>query len=1426
MKRIKGVIVLVNKFIKKVAHDRFKAKVEPEAVYSRRFRLEESFQKIRESSCDVSPLLFITGLRGVGKSTFLKACVRDTLSKLSLGRYVYIEFDGSNEHCWKKQDVLCAMAGVEKCAISSDEGALRVECGSKWKRNKDNHLVRECNRGVFGRWLRRAAISALSSVLVLISLVAAVRITRIFLDWSISGLIQYIPEKYSNSKALVDFLEANFYDYDAILSGSFQGWSELEALGFLWFNLIKHAVFIASIVFGVLIYIEKTTSSWVGFSGEDSKLDRVILEKFFNIVASKKYKPWIIINLGDVGVGYPMSNYEKRSGLRSFLSTLAFVVNSKYSSKIKLVFMSKSYPLIEEISGDQVLESGVNFLRVDLLDRLDTAAYIGDWLSRKALGDGHLVEAGFIDDPISQVDDFELLEALRGYYPEQLEWILERNFPKSYEDSGNFQVHKFLKDVSLAKVSGFKHYLDTEYSDDIVKFIYISTLFPEYYFSRINRNREFVFSSVVDSEWRDLFADVNVMSEDVAGGIQSSVRYALGRIDGKAMYSSVSIVEYLKKDFSDVFYFDGFERQYIFKLNGGNRWSSLGFILFSCGILCGVQAETSSSLGSDYLRVCEDGVFSLEEWIVVVQIVANGISEFKGTSDFDVTVVKVVEVILSGVCSKKNFQSYADVLEVGGQKYLDNLCEILHYAFSGERTSRMVGESRAAALSISVLLGGAANQAIRQYYSSCGDVVLGVFSVVQDFVCGVYQGKESNVDGDGENHADNGKVAAFSAIDGRERHYRQLLNLYEARYEVDDRIDLRRRFEEECYLFTKEGVPEGLNRDNDLEVYGYFSLLRKCANSLASNIFKGYSRSGELDDVELFAVYEKSKRFIVLYRDVVELAVTEAAESERATLYKMLYFVGAALWSGQVLETSLGDEVYRRHKIFMADISSSVFSFSQEAQVLQDLRSPILGHFKEDNLKRLQSVEFLPILDLVLTKEDFFREVDALDFDESLLGMFDRFFDQGNYSRFLFEEEGLSSRLQMMRSEGVLDSDISRLADYVCSAFCYICGERKEESGREGANGIALFCRKYYYKLYAIYHDCLNDIPIAKHRLNVQAFIFSVGGYCFSKEEKETIFRQWADSFFAMYSTYCLGSADARVAPREKGWLSEELVSRFVGSNNFSLSYMVDTIFDVIESFPLVGDSVGSYFVGHCLRYGPKGIELEAKGLDGAVFISEMLQPSRVYNKYSGSRAHSFSKEAVLSEYAERTMDYENSFSLYQDEISGTRLLFVRIKDVDGSINASARGLEYIARALQVFMPYGAPGVDERRKMFWEGKVWSGASNSACAISLPRQLKSVYLSCGGIYTQIVKELLCLHRIVISSSYPKPEDREKEIRSFVNDWFSDLEVFIDTEDGVVHITNHFSANLDCRKMRTFLSIFRKVYDEKIVLDYFDEESLNW
>ncbi|MGS0825376.1 hypothetical protein ACVBIO_06155 [Shewanella sp. 0m-8] len=170
-----------------------------------------------------------------------------------------------------------------------------------------------------------------------------------------------------------------------------------------------------------------------------------------------------------------------------------------------------------------------------------------------------------------------------------------------------------------------------------------------------------------------------------------------------------------------------------------------------------------------------------------------------------------------------------------------------------------------------------------------------------------------------------------------------------------------------------------------------------------------------------------------------------------------------------------------------------------------------------------------------------------------------------------------------------------------------------------------------------------------------------------------------------------------------------------------------------------------------------------------------------------------------------------------------------------GSPTGTLRGPDYVSAVLQLFFPianswngigtsYSTQAKDGRVKREWIGNLWAGGSNSWVVIRVTNLNMTYMLANKGVFTKSLEFVTGIRRLTLfeKSSYSKEIASNQEIKHFVNNAKEKFVINYGLNDEV--ILTHTELVHDDRENRTFISMFRKIFDNPVSIYGWDNNAL--
>ncbi len=147
-------------------------------------------------------------------------------------------------------------------------------------------------------------------------------------------------------------------------------------------------------------------------------------------------------------------------------------------------------------------------------------------------------------------------------------------------------------------------------------------------------------------------------------------------------------------------------------------------------------------------------------------------------------------------------------------------------------------------------------------------------------------------------------------------------------------------------------------------------------------------------------------------------------------------------------------------------------------------------------------------------------------------------------------------------------------------------------------------------------------------------------------------------------------------------------------------------------------------------------------------------------------------------------------------------------------IRGTAKGSEYVARALHLFAPRHENLSEAIKAAKNDEDMWLGGSNSIAVMRLDSAQKTAMVAGKGLITEELTDMLGLHRIILfeqaSGIMNEAEGMRWEMHSFLENGFKDYRL-LETDTGEIIFIKHANQDgHDHRKNRTMVSFFQKIF----------------
>lgn len=441
-----------------------------------------------------------------------------------------------------------------------------------------------------------------------------------------------------------------------------------------------------------------------------------------------------------------------------------------------------------------------------------------------------------------------------------------------------------------------------------------------------------------------------------------------------------------------------------------------------------------------------------------------------------------------------------------------------------------------------------------------------------------------------------------------------------------------------------------------------------------------------------------------------------------------------------------------------------------------------------------------------------------------------------------------------------------KIVKVVFSCFSAICDSKN----------INNLTRKNFYSnhVYPIYQDIIkiNGLPLVfRHTLNTIMFIASLDTHSFSVEVKEKISFLWAETILQSFDDlkrnknermkewYIKNNSDDEGSSNnkfdtgkkerlnlDKNYRYYRAAKAFSAINYTNSADVTESVLELLSTFNTQENisqlTQGDYFVATIIGLSDQNVVLEATNCEKGNYDFEYIKmdknliPTAIYNTIKHSLGVVAAYENNVSqEYYSGSMRKEDAFKLNDRSYIGKKLLVTKVeREEHKTIFVTAKGPTFVSYLTQLFMPfkYKWELVNPRRSLpknselsgngiyTWSGDLWVGASNSLIVVRVEDTLNSAYLAGNGNWPVFMNNILNIRRFMLFAQHP---DKEATIRSFLKMFFDGLAFKYDRDSRELKIYPSKSQEEDARKIRTFTSIYRKVFSEEIEVDGVEEKS---
>lgn len=263
------------------------------------------------------------------------------------------------------------------------------------------------------------------------------------------------------------------------------------------------------------------------------------------------------------------------------------------------------------------------------------------------------------------------------------------------------------------------------------------------------------------------------------------------------------------------------------------------------------------------------------------------------------------------------------------------------------------------------------------------------------------------------------------------------------------------------------------------------------------------------------------------------------------------------------------------------------------------------------------------------------------------------------------------------------------------------------------------------------------------------------------------------------------------------------------------------------------------------------GIEFGIPGLEELTpILPENLLPVQFHNALMNARNSMGDSDDDIEEQAEADEEAAIRVERNLNSLVG-RYLLADVRSVDqkkGNVHVTARGIEYLARAMYLFFPTedsieefvpnrqktSGSNSSTREIMQWDGHVWAGASNSWLVVEMLKEDMTAVLANAGTISKELVPTLGLRRFTVfsaasnDSEHPSDAEEDDRIVQFTDAAFRDLFVVFGPEGDVKFFPGRSksakrpSDSVDHRKNRTFLAMFHRVFGRHARIEGWSED----
>ena len=653
----------------------------------------------------------------------------------------------------------------------------------------------------------------------------------------------------------------------------------------------------------------------------------------------------------------------------------------------------------------------------------------------------------------------------------------------------------------------------------------------------------------------------------------------------------------------------------------------------------------------------------------------------------------------------------------------------------------------------------------------------------------------------------------------------------------------------------------------------YISSLRKVANSIAANIYNMSERYGIDTQESIESRYERAFRYIDQLLVIFEPNIEQLNDLDKSYLVTAQITTMLVIWDSHVRNSDNYESIEYVHAVNKKKMNNWLKEYLKFIKNNGDgIDIELRKVFESEYKDKFIFVEHKDFTSLLFSNENFEEELEQLfEKDVEAKELLRRIFGEKDaIKKALLTNKVIEPQLKNKFSE--LSNEIKEFVLIMQQKISVLC------SGKATSYlGQAKYLKGNYYPFYCKYLKHLvsektdfSNHDMTKYHINAQAFAFSQRSIGLEIDQSEQIKENWANSLKDRFRTL-------RQYKHKEYWdnllnkkeIDQDKHAKNVTNYNFTESKWQETLeifkTDKFSSVTETTQSIlrllaslnpenldkdfssGFYFIAEITGESGKDFTLKMLGQD----LSEISNPKEILlrNEYAPTDIHNEQKnksvmpieneDTIVEEYNNLNIQFENHFEANKNKsYIGKAILVTTMKDDNNTIYVTARGPDFIGPILQLFMPFidddnwakatpqrsstkSTNSTNKRKNKYeWSGDYWLGASNSCVALKLPSELKSIYLSGNGLWQKILVEIMMLRRFVI---FENDKDVGIMIKHFINDMYSDLRIMYSRDERTVTCFTPDPTNMDDRRIRTFHSMFTKVFSDDLIIDQWLQET---